>query len=86
MRLSRIKNLKGKQKNRFPQCLMGARMTRKKRQHDVEQMNANFAIEGFTPDETDKKLQEDYVNGAVTTDDMLRHAHEFAEKAKRDGK
>lgn len=57
-----------------------------KRKEDVEQMNANFAIEGFTPDETDKKLLKGYVDGTVTITDMLRHAHEYALQAKTDKK
>lgn len=54
-------------------------MNSKARQQHVEQMNANMAIEGFYPDESDIILQKGYINGTVTIDDLLRHAREYAE-------
>ncbi len=44
----------------------------------VLQANANQAIEDFYPDESDKKLQAQYVIGTATLDDLLNHAREFA--------
>ena len=57
--------------------------TKKQRQRHVAQMNANFAIEGLTPDDDDKKLQQQYIDGVVTLEDMLAHARDFAAKAQR---
>lgn len=57
--------------------------TKAERRRHVAQMNANFAIEGFTPDAEDKELQRRYIEGQATLDDMLKHAREFAAKAAR---
>lgn len=46
-------------------------------------MNANFALEGFTPDATDIALQRGYIEGTVTIGDLLENARQFAEKARR---
>lgn len=56
--------------------------TKKQRRKHVDQTNANFAIEGFEPDQEDLKLQEGYVNGRVSLEQMLASARAFAAKAK----
>jgi hypothetical protein len=55
--------------------------TRAQRQKHVRQMNANHAIEGFAPDATDKQLQQQYIDGTASLEDMLAHAREFAGQA-----
>lgn len=57
--------------------------TKKQRQKHVSQMNANFAIEEMTPDAEDRKLQQQYIDGMITLDDMLAHAREFAARAQQ---
>jgi hypothetical protein len=57
--------------------------TKTERERHVAQMNANFEIEGFTPDAEDRKLQQQYIDGLITLADMLAHAREFAAKAQR---
>lgn len=48
----------------------------------VVQARANFAMEGFAPDDQDTRLQAGYVAGTVTIDDMLAHAREYAQQFK----
>lgn len=57
--------------------------TRDERAKAVEQVNANFRIEGFEPDAHDKALQAEYIAGEATVADMLRDAHRFAEDARQ---
>jgi len=49
-----------------------------RRRQDVAQMNASFALSGFTPDEQDVENQRRYILGELTLDDLLAHAHAFA--------
>ncbi|MFZ6864811.1 hypothetical protein ACO0K7_19510 [Undibacterium sp. Ji67W] len=54
--------------------------TRDERAHHVAQMRANFGIEGIEPDEDDKRLQDAYIDGTATIEDLLEHAEKFAKK------
>ncbi len=56
-------------------------ISRADREHHVAQMLANHRIEGYEPDEDDKRLQSAYIEGTATLDDLLKHAKEFAGKA-----
>lgn len=49
----------------------------------VEQTLANHAIEGFAPDEADKRLIGRYVAGTASVNDLLSHARLFAIEAKK---
>lgn len=51
----------------------------------VLQARANQAIEGFYPDESDRKILAQYVIGTATLADLLNHAQKFATAA-REGK
>lgn len=53
------------------------------RRRMVEQMNANFALEGVEPDEVDRLNQERFIEGTMSGDEMLQYASAFAEKAAR---
>lgn len=55
--------------------------TAEERRKHVEQMNANFAIEDFKPDAEDQALQQQYIEGNVSLDDMRAQAIEFAKNA-----
>lgn len=55
--------------------------TREDRAKHVAQMNASSRIEGFEPDAESLVLQERYINGQASLEDMLDHAREFAAKA-----
>lgn len=48
------------------------------RMRHLKQANANQAIEGNRPDESDKKIQDKFMAGQATTDDLLQHAKDFA--------
>lgn len=48
------------------------------RMRNLKQANANQAIEGNRPDESDKKIQDKFMAGQATTDDLLQHAKDFA--------
>ena len=52
--------------------------TREERAFRVEQMNANMRQEGFEPDESDKKIQSEYIEGTKTLQDLLQHAVDYA--------
>ncbi|HYD60563.1 MAG TPA: antitoxin VbhA family protein [Noviherbaspirillum sp.] len=54
--------------------------TRKDRAAIVQQVNANAAIEGFEPDAADKELQQRFIDGEATVEDLLAAAQEFAAK------
>ena len=43
----------------------------------VLQINANQALEGLRPDETDKAIQARYINGTASLADILQHARDF---------
>lgn len=51
------------------------------RRRAVEQMNANFALEGFTPDEQDLENQRRYIEGELSLDQLLASAQDFARSA-----
>jgi hypothetical protein len=55
--------------------------TREERRMHVDQMNANFAIEDFKPDRHDKALQQRYIDGDITLEEMRAKAIEFAKNA-----
>jgi hypothetical protein len=55
--------------------------TRKERAHHVARMRTNFALEGIHPQVDDLDIEQRYINGAVTLDDMLQHARDFAGRA-----
>jgi hypothetical protein len=44
-------------------------------------MRTNFALEGIHPQVDDLDIEQRYINGAVTLDDMLQHARDFAGRA-----
>lgn len=44
----------------------------------VVRMRANFAIEGMQPDEVDIALQNAYIAGEMTLNEMLAYAWSFA--------
>lgn len=52
-----------------------------RRRQAVEQMNAGFALDGFTPDAQDLDNQRRYIAGKLSLDDLLAHAREFAQAA-----
>lgn len=54
--------------------------TREERAKHVAQTNANFRIEGFEPDAQDIQLQQEYIEGTKTLDDLLNYAKAFATK------
>lgn len=54
------------------------KLTSAMRKKHVAQMNASFSIEGFAPDETDKRLQQSYIEGSKSLIDLLKHANDFA--------
>lgn len=58
------------------------KLTKADRLRHVLQMQANFALEGLVPDQTDLKMQADYVLGHVSLRDMLSYAYAFAAAAK----
>jgi hypothetical protein len=47
----------------------------------IAEVNANFAIEGMEPDESDKRIQQEFIEGKASVEDLLRHALEFAVSA-----
>lgn len=53
-------------------------MGEERRQH-VEQMRANFAIEDMHPNDADLVMQQRYIDGSASLDDLLQHANAFAE-------
>jgi len=44
----------------------------------VSEMNANNVMSGFYPDESDKLIQEKYIQGEVPLSALLEHAIAFA--------
>lgn len=45
-------------------------------------MRANFAIEGLHADPVDAVLQDQYIDGDIGIEDLLRHARDYARLAK----
>lgn len=52
----------------------------KERCNHVSAMRANFAIEGMYADAEDIALQERYIAGTASLDDLLNHARAFSAK------
>ena len=52
--------------------------TRAEREKHVAQMRANSAIEGIHPDAGDSVMQQRYIDGTASLDDLLQHARAFA--------
>jgi hypothetical protein len=70
-----------KPKTKFAQVYQFIKVTsRAERERHVAQMLANFRLEGFEPDPTDKRLQAAYIEGTVTLNDMLAHARAVVAK------
>lgn len=58
---------------------MGPDVTsRAERERHVAQMLANSRLEGFEPDEAHRQLLQEYIEGAVSLDDLLAYANKFA--------
>jgi hypothetical protein len=51
--------------------------SRADRERHVAQMLANFRLEGLEPDAADRRLQQAYIDGTATLDDLHNHAIEF---------
>lgn len=61
---------------------MGPKLTtRTERKQHVERMLASFRLEGIEPAIEDKMLLQFYIDGTVSLDDLLAHAHQFAAAA-----
>ena len=56
--------------------------TRAEREKHVAQMRANHRLEGFEPDAEDLAMQQAYIEGTKTLDDLLRYALAFASSPK----
>lgn len=54
--------------------------TREDRTRHVVQMRANFALEGMLPQTDDLELQQCYIEGKISVDEMLNYAQDFARK------
>lgn len=54
--------------------------SREDRRQHVATMRANFAIEGMHPDAEDLALQERYIDGTASLDDLMNHARAYAAK------
>ena len=52
--------------------------TREERARIVAEVNASFAIEDLEPDADDLRIQQEFIEGTATLDDMLEHARRFA--------
>lgn len=57
-----------------------ARERRAAREKQVRQMRANNRIEGFEPDAGDLAMQQRYIEGTASLDDLLQYAKGFATK------
>lgn len=57
---------------------MTTNTTEEDRRAHVARMRASFALEGMHGDPEDLALQEQYIRGEVTLDDMLAYARTFA--------
>lgn len=54
--------------------------TAEERAKHLAQANANQAIEGIEPSAEDKAIQEKYVEGTASVEDLLQHAKDFVKK------
>lgn len=52
--------------------------TKAEREKHVTQMRANFAIEDMQPDAGDVAMQQRYIDGTASLDDLLQYARAFA--------
>lgn len=50
------------------------------RRKHVASVRANFAVEEMHPDAEDLVLQERYIDGTASLDDLIKHAHAYADK------
>lgn len=55
--------------------------TREERACHVAQVRANSAIEGMLPQADDIELQQRYIDGQISIDEMLQYARDFARKS-----
>lgn len=51
--------------------------SREQRRQNVAVMRANFAIEGMHPNAEDLALQERYIDGTASLDDLMNHARAY---------
>lgn len=59
--------------------------TKEQRRQHVATMRINFGIEDMQPDAEDLAWQERYIEGTASLNDLLTHAHTFAEiRSKRE--
>lgn len=61
---------------------LAAATTPEERERQVIQANASQALEGFVPDESDKKIQAAYISGTASVDDLLQHAKNFVDESR----
>lgn len=54
------------------------KLTRADRERHVAKMREYFLLEGFEPSDDDKRLQQQYIDGTKTLDELLEHANQFA--------
>jgi hypothetical protein len=54
--------------------------SRHERSSHVVQMRANFSIEGMEPSADDRQLQQRYIDGTVSLEEMLQHARAYARR------
>jgi hypothetical protein len=59
-------------------CMPRQATTREDRARHVAQMRANFALEGMLPRADDIELQQCYIEGEISVDEMLHFAQDFA--------
>lgn len=52
--------------------------TKAEREKHVAQMRANFAIEDMQPEAADLAMQQRYIEGTASLDDLLQYASTFA--------
>lgn len=59
------------------QMLAGGKAAAKYRQHLVDNMNENFAVEGYVPTAEDLALQKLFLDGSVSGEQLLEIARDF---------
>lgn len=59
------------------QMLAGGKAAAKYRQHLVDNMNENFAVEGYIPTAEDLALQKLFLEGSVSVEQLLEIARDF---------
>lgn len=60
-------------------------VSKEERRQHVATMRANFAIEDMRPDPEDLALQERYIDGTASLDDLMNYARAYAAKHKPSG-